>query len=266
MFFVNLVIDHWIIASIVYFFLTIRTVAKFLRLLVFKSARYQKVSDWLPGWRCLIVRLPMLVVLFLIAPLLYLSLPALEDRERKRAELAESLRIAAEREKAQAYHAELKRKNGQLALKRKEWFQEHQPRLFYRTMGGITAVLRPADYERVVERTYVAYLNETWGHDYVLMPSLFTFIYANRPGLEHIAKIGTQEYLTGTAGEFFLLMDQAGVELILKDDIFVPFVNETLMNFAEQRSVISTRSNMDTLHELVTKQAPKELQPIGSHY
>jgi hypothetical protein len=147
---------------------------------------------------------------------------------------------------------------------REQWLLEHRGKLglYYNTIAGVTAVLRPTDYRQVEARTNAARLDEEWDAASVLMPATNTCLFVTAPGKKIVEGCaGTENARDLVAGMYSVLRalcDEYDVQLVHKADIFVPFVNETLVPFEEQyRGVVRGRATSTFLLEA---QAPEELQ------
>lgn len=272
--FFDWVVEHWIFSSlVVYVLLTIRLVFGLWKRFVEESSWYQRFvlrltrgrrTRQIKG-RDLIILIPLfllgLLFLFPTTPILW---PVLKYREiRKEKRIAMECRQRLERQNE--VERQQRQENRSRAEARKKWFATNKPTLYYNTINGITAVLRPADYERMKRETKHARLDERWNHT-ILKPSTHIFTFVTKSGGELIEARGSHirhGRVAGWISRLHQLCEEHDCSLVKDETIFVPWVNETLVSFSEQERVF-TRGGSDWLAaELIDQQAPPELRPLS---
>lgn len=107
--------------------------------------------------------------------------------------------------------------------------------------------------------------NGLWAWN-VLMLSNETFLFCNRTGLSVFGQNKgilvdpiEYDYVSGWFTDLDELVTRFNIQLENKGDIFVPFVNESLVPFKEQSL---HRKMKQFVHHLVYEQMPAEIQPI----
>lgn len=180
-------------------------------------------------------------------------------RTYRRAKMEEMLRKDTERR-----NEDLRR-----AIARKQWLDENKPKLYFNTVSGVTAVLRPADYTEAQRRTELARISEYWPSQTVLMPIRQTFVFVTKTGEETIQKgvdrggNSVRRYkVAGLLASLHEIAYAGGAILEKKEDIFVPFVNESLMSFSGQAALIQDGFDKASVLTLIESQAPAELQSL----
>lgn len=170
-------------------------------------------------------------------------------------------------EEAKKYEEDRKQEQARRDQLRKEWFAANKPKFYYNTVSGVTAVLRPADYETCQKDTKHSRRNGFWEKDNVLLLACETIVFVTKQGREMI-DVNTGSYFVGhykVAGYISLLDDiveKSGAELVRAEDIFVPWVNETIIPFAQQAETLKNCHSSASYYEMVEKQALAELQPL----
>lgn len=276
---VKLAIEYWYL--LLYVLLTATTVFNFQRRVVMQTRPYQRVRYHLiDRWAArpprqvgtLVLRLLVLpfiaLALFPFALVLWFVLGHLDAEERKRQAEAEARLQEVYRTKAQYERSQRDAENRRRAEARKKWLTENKFKLYYNTVNGVTAVLRPADYASAQARTARARRNGTWEKDNVLLPQWETVVFATQQGRELIDANTGSDYIrrykvAGWPAELDDIVKQGKVELIRADDIFVPWVNETLVSFKQQERLLHDCVNYGKYCNLVEMQIPKELQPVS---
>lgn len=282
--FFTFVVKYWfffLFFGCVYLCLTAKTVSGFLKRVVVETHWYQKIRHHLvkrwevPQLRrigivllvCLVV-FPIVLVLFVFAPILSIYLGHLDVQEEKKraAERAEAEKARYDRLNAEATRN--REENYRRTEARKQWLTANKPKLYYNTVSGITAVLRPADYAEAQRLTARSRRNGFWEKEGLLLPACNTFVFMTRQGRDLIdTNTGSDDirryYVIGWIAELDDVVKSGEVELIRADDIFVPWVNESLVNFKRQRDSFCNRSRPENWwFELVEGQAPANLQPV----
>lgn len=275
MFIFNFVVEHWIL-SLVYVLLTAHIVFRFRRQIVMKSRWYRKVHyrlidrwearqlQWIGTIILLVlVLLPITLLLFPVAPILWIVLGHLDAKEQKRRDEADK----AYREKERAEWERVQQENARRCEARKQWLAENKPRLYYNTVNGVTAVLRPADYADAQKQTERSRRNGFWEKDNVLLPVRDTFVFVTKQGREMIdANTGSdfvgRYKVAGWISQLDDIVEKSGAELVGAGDIFVPWVNETLMPFEQQKDILHDCVHTGSHYNLVEAQVPAELQSL----
>src|SRR3989344_1451448 len=196
------------------------------------------------------------LLLFALAPLVRYRLRKLDEQMEEEKQTQRRLREKVEREQCL-------QENIQRAEARKLWLAENPLKLYCKTVSGITAVVRPSEYEAGQVQTHKARRNEQWTEEHVLLPINNTFLFVNKKGA---TLFGTSfrtgyplDYLCGWLSDLDDLVKEYGITLETKEDIFVPYVNEALLPFDEHRS---TGKEKDYSYELTSGQAPAETQRL----
>lgn len=199
-----------------------------------------------------------IVVLFSVAPYLRYRLNKLDEQteERRRREEAHQKKLAeVERQKV----------NGERAKFREAWIKEHSLTLFYHTMSGITVVMTPAQYEACQMSTKWHRRNVLWEND-ILMPDPHACLFIDAKGFDLFVRNhgGTHDpiehsYVSGWLTALDELVDRYGITLEQKPEIFVPFVNESVLPFKEHKF---NREPRRYVYDLVIMQTPEEMHPV----
>lgn len=277
MFLYNFVVEHWVI-SLLYIVLMWWIVSRFEEWVFEQGFRWYKRIYWIgiPLWgrsklfprACFYpFRLPLKILFLLIGyvfAIVLVILFALETYfERKEEKQNEKRRVeAAERQRE--YLKRLEEDNNLRALGRRDWFGKNKPKLYFNTVSGVTAVLRPADWEAAKRMTENAKVNELWEHT-TLRPHRETFVFVTKSGAELVQTndAHARNYkVAGWLSDLHDLCRTTDCQLLRDETIFVPWVNETLVPFEEQGRIIRDCSKA-TEKELIDKQAPVELQPVA---
>jgi hypothetical protein len=273
--FFDFVVKHWIL-TLVYVLLFANTVYLFYMGIVVKSNWYERLRHHLiDKWSDPLVRitgtilmlllfvLPVMLSALSIAPVLWVYLRHMDAERVKRWE-----KEYLERERyRRAEEEERNQENERRAKARKRWLADNKPRLYFRNLLGITAVLRPRDYEAAQKETAISRRNGFWERENILIPVSETFVFVTKKGKELIdsntGSDSVSKYKTsGWLSQLDDIVEQGGVEMVRADDIFVPWVNESLVSFPEQKEIFKDRAKTGTYYSLVETQAPKELQMI----
>jgi hypothetical protein len=257
MFVINFVVAHWAISLVAYLALTSWSAITIIR------------SN---GMRELCSRFPRLRHLFRVGFLLLgymLGIPftilfiyttyqeCKEKRERERKEAESVQRAQEEREKKE-------KQNQHRADARKRWLVNNRPQLFFNTVNGITAVLRPADLEAIQKETERARVNETWVQS-TLMLAPRTFVFVTQSGRETIRTNYKQAEVYKVAGwraDLNEVCQKADCQLMRDETIFVPWVNESLVPFESQYRCTQDSLAGRLFEELIEKQMPAEIQRL----
>ncbi len=170
------------------------------------------------------------------------------------------------RERERQFDEKQKAENISRAIARKQWLAENPRRLYCKTLDGITAVLRPVDYENCQKLTATNRRNGFWEKENVLCLARPTVIFVTKQGKDLVvantsSSPGLRCSVSGWLSDLDAIVAQ-GVELVRMEDIFVPWVNETIIPFAEQAHLLSDGFDRGTYYELVERQAPPDLLPV----
>lgn len=271
----DFVVEHWLL-SLVYVLVTATTVFRFRRQIVMKSRWYRNVHYHLVGrWEAqqlqwigvlvlfVFVLLPVTLLLFPVAPVLWIVLGHLDAKEQKR----RAEQDKQYREKERAERERIQQENARRAEARKQWLAENKPKLYYNTVSGVTAVLRPADYTDAQKQTERSRRNGFWDKDNVLLPVRDTFVFVTKQGREMIDANTGSDYIgrykvAGWISQLDDIVEKSGAELVRAEDIFVPWVNETLIPYKQQSETMHDCVHTGSHFYLVEAQAPAELQPL----
>ena len=281
MFLFNFVVEHWL-ASLIYIVFFWWTVSRFMDCVYDHPPKWYKFLYWvgIPIWgrksglfprACLYpfritLRIAEIVVGYVLAIPLFLILRLVdfaewrEDKERQKRQTEANI-------KAMEWRRQTEEKNQLKALQRRDWFAGNKPTLYFNTVSGVTAVLRPADYERAKRDTQNARTNELWAHN-VLKPARETFTFVTKSGGELIqanCDHARRYKVTGWLSDLHEICQAADCSLVRDEAIFVPWVNETLVSFQEQVRILMDCNGQASAVELIDKQAPSELQPLAVH-
>ena len=166
-----------------------------------------------------------------------------KERLRLEKERAERERIAYER------------------IRRAEaWKKQNQPTVYYKTENNITVAIRGSDYPAAVENTLRGKHDGWWPQDAsCLAPYPDSFLLV-RPGTilypPEPAEVSQIYYISGVPSDLFVgLAKHAKLEPM--DQLFIPFLNESLMSFESQRKRISKTGNA-SMH-LLDQVVPEEV-------
>ena len=252
----EMILRHWFLLFLsftLYCFLFFDTVRRFHAVFAVKLQMLHKGSKA----RRFLVDCHVILMEFLSAPLLYFVLRKY-DQDKMLKRKAEAEACQQDKEKSMNLENDRRRKC------RGEWLIENQPVLYYKTMNGITAVVRPADYERCLVETKRAIRNGCWESESTLMPILYTHLFLHETGRKHLCQVfNSAEFPACASGWLSDLDDIVGcynVILVYMENIFVPFVNETILPYSGH--ICSTESGEKLRFELIESQAPQELQPV----
>lgn len=211
------------------------------------------------------VVLPTGAVGFSVAPFLWLCFKRVAFLKKKEDERRENVQRGL-MEEAERRRVERLAENNRRAEARKQWLSENKPKLYLNTIDGVTAVLMPQDYEAVVKQTAINHRNGFWDKENVLYPAPNTIVFVTKQGQETLRRSIGRDARCNTAGllsQLDEIVEAGNVELVRDENIFVPWVNETLIPFAEQRAVILQCYLRGTFEGLVEAQAPADLQPLS---
>lgn len=204
------------------------------------------------------------VLVLVFFPFLLVVDRILLAREERR--LAECDRRAEE--ERQEERQKMREQNAERYARRRDWLQNNPPVLYYNTMGGVVAVLNAAMYRSVQKATEQRRTDEFWEHGSVLLPSPETKVFVTKRGLATLdaaeAALGLDDlhryYMSGMLSELHELAERGAI-LVEKKDIFVPWVSEGILPFAQQMKVL--RSCYDGWERaLLEGHVPAELRPL----
>ena len=150
---------------------------------------------------------------------------------------------------------------------KKQWLAENPITLYYNTVNGITVVMTEAMYEANMITTKRHRRNAMWDKN-VLMPNTDAFLFVDANGFEMFkCNSGTNtsdpiehRHVSGWLTSLDDLVEFYKITLEQKPEIFVPFVNQSVLPFAHH---LYRRHGVESYElELVVGQAPKEMQPL----
>lgn len=255
---------HWVVSLVligIYGVLFYNTISRFRKILK-ESRLHEALFWWSPlgstrlrlAWRGVYWVTITLLEVFM-APLLWFIVRSHDKKEwekKYREEVALREREALARQ----------RRNFERAERRREWLIANPPTLYYNIVCGITAVVRPYDYDRIRMETFKAIRNELWSAEAVLMPIPETFVFLQESGRQRFAtNLNTESPFNHACGwltDLDELVRKNNVRLEKKPDIFVPYVNEGLLPFGKH----TYRRPGRFAFELVDAQAPANMQPV----
>ena len=268
MFFFNFVVEHWVAFSLIYLVWMGWTAFRFANKLA-EDQWYSNIHWYRIGmigrFRFYPFRYPLrlacLAISYLFAVPLFILfrigdyLDWKENKERRKRE-AEASKQAQERRR------QTEETNQRRTLSRRQWLSDNKPKLYFNTVSGVTAVLRPVDYESAKRQTQNARTNELWAHN-VLKPVRETFTFVTKSGGELIESnyhFARTYKVAGWLSDLCELCQATECSLVRDETIFVPWVNETLVSFQEQDQIFRSCHGQASAAELIDKQAPVELQ------
>lgn len=268
---VNTVAHHWFL-SLLYVVLSARVVWRFRNQVVLQSHWSHRLRGCLVNrWQSPPRRITGEVVwaIFVLSLTLFLFLPftpflalVLHLRDEKR---MREWRAKCEEQS----HLAIKhkwRENEARARARKEWFAANPPVLFSNTVSGVMAIVRPIDYRATEEETKRRHRDGYWEREHILPPVYETFVFVNKQGRETIEASGVSRAvrycIAGLFSDLDELVERYGVTLVHRDNLFVPWVNESVMPFVQQSQALHDCFGRNLYEELVMMQAPRELQPL----
>ncbi len=216
-------------------------------------------TGWIEWCIRITLRFLLLTLLFTCGPLLWIGYTYTDSKERK--ERDELIRVEAENRKAR------KEENERRADARAQWFTDHRPRLYYNTIDGVTAVLDPEEYVATKKRTAHAITDERWSNPSRFLPEAKTCVFVTQSARNRIFAILKTEWVAekkicGYRSRLDIIVEKNNVELVHAPEIFVPWVNESLLSFETQRQKFRDCEGWGTSEMLVERQAPAELQSI----
>lgn len=129
--------------------------------------------------------------------------------------------------------------------RRERWIDDNRNTsvLRFNCVEGVYVILSPDAYYSCVQVTQDARVNGVWDHHNVLMPSPDSFIFSTVRAKERIRdRVGLRGVLkvAGLASDIQVLQ-RSGFCLKMSPDIFVPFINESVLTFAMQRKLMGWR-------------------------
>jgi hypothetical protein len=210
------------------------------------------------------LRLACLAIAYLFAVPLFILFQVENYLVRKEEKEREKRQIEASKQ-AQERRRQTEETNQRRTLQRRDWFGSNKPTLYFNTVSGVTAVLRPADHERAKRDTQNARTNELWDHA-VLKPARETFTFVTKSGGELIqtnCNYARRYKVAGWLSDLYELCQATDCSLVRDETIFVPWVNETLVSFQEQGQILRDCHGQASSLELIDKQAPGEMQPLA---
>ncbi len=219
-----------------------------------------KLSRWL-GWSILAIVL--FSIRFLAAPLLWIVMILTEGRRKKR----EAEKYRQQQEAGRIAKEKKDQENLRRAEARKQWFAEHPPKLYFNTVSGVTSILRPDVYNAAIEQTTKARRNGFWEKDNVLFPAYDTVIFVTKQGKELIdnnlgGKDAGRYKIAGWLSALDEIVQAGNAELVHVSEIFVPWVNEAVVPFSDQKQMVRDSLGRASYLELILPQAPRELLPV----
>jgi hypothetical protein len=199
-----------------------------------------------------------LLRLFFTAPVLRSRIRLYDEAQRR------WLNQIMDEDRRRAVETNIKRKE-----LRMEYFKDNRPRLMTKCISGIHVVMTPGMYDRQVDATTAALRNARWEHENILLPSSEAFMFVDAKGAEQFRKARgvrsnvddvVRHHFSGWLTDLDWLVKKYNIELVTKQDIFVPFINEAILPYGEQSARYSNRGGYET--ELVAIQAPPEMHPV----
>jgi hypothetical protein len=167
------------------------------------------------------------------------------------------------RERREAANAR-EQKNQKRAKELEKWLGVNQVVVYFNTIAGVTAVLREKDYDRAVKLTEDMVCDERWKNDNVLAPVHPTFIFYQKGGLHTFEAykpgFNVEHYTCGWLSKLHRMAKDKNIRLERKENIFVPFVNESALPFEQHCQHCSGTTNLTKA--LFVEQLPSELQPL----
>jgi hypothetical protein len=221
-----------------------------------RRIRSERFDGWKLRWDAKLLKFP---VSYLWAPFMkrrYAKLDFETEQEARQRKL----------EQTRQRMEEVGRMNERLQQERLEWAKKNPPKLYFNRVDGIIAVMTPAAYQRCKDETSLAIIDEKWPDNGTLMPSHEVNLFVNKSGLELFNKnFGTRaamenRYLSGWASDYHGLLLKYGVVVEHKSDIFVPYVNESVAQFQDQRYQAHYSHNYEL--NLIFTQMPEHLMTI----
>jgi|GEM_PF-6293833 len=266
----------WLV-SLSYFLFFWWTVKRFVGCVYDHPPKWYKRLYWIPIWgrsglfprACLypfriLLRIMEIMVGYMLAIPLFMMfqiVDLIEWKERK----ADKKRWAKQAEKDRQHREWAKNTNEVRALGRRKYFELNKPKLYFNTVSGITAVLRPSDWEAAKKETEKARTNELWEHN-VLRPQPATYTFVTKTGSELIQTNDSRARRYKVAGwlaDLHEICQQTECSLLRDETIFVPWVNETILTFAEQGQAFHDCHGKASIAELINRQAPAKLLPVA---
>ena len=279
---VGLVSEHPIVSTlfaIIYIIVTWNVVSRFnvevvSKTRLFEFLRYHIADKWessqlstLGGLAfSLTIGLATRILLLATAPILWVIL-GYRDHLWELSQV-ENRKLRAEKERRKQDKIILE--NNRRREARRAWAAEHKLKLFVHTIDGITTVMTPDNYKKACEWTERVRLNGKWPHENLLCPTnqecpsyVFVTHQGNELIKENIGASGMRYKVAGLMSNLHDLKKEWEVIPITAPNIFVPWLNETIMSFDEQRRFFPDGATRDMTDTLITKQFPKELRPLG---
>lgn len=245
---------------------------KFNSKFVFDTRSFEFVAntfDWCGkrGWRRWFGMAQAIVAIIVTTMLFAPAAPLLYAYQKHN----EAVARAKEEERRNEIDGERKRlrlENEDRAEGRKRYFSKPENRLkiYYTAEDGFAAALRPDRYEYAGRASSFARTNGIWDKQALLCPVTETVLFVTKPGLEKAERRNVRQWC-GSArflSELHELAERHGAELVKVPDIFVPWVNASLVPFDEQRAFFGDSCGANAEYLLITAQIPEELreQPV----
>ena len=265
---VAFVVKYWIFFAVglAYGALSLKTVFRFWSEVFMQSPVYKAMDYWLiDRWDAdplriigtvisLVWVIPAFLLLFPIAPILWIILGVL-DAKKWRAELECWRKYEEDRRNRDQLLFQKNRKRRDAC---EAWLKENRGNLtvYYNTIGGVTAVLTPADYELAQVETARKRVNGFWSKENLLILSPKTVVFATVQGKALISDflLGDKNFDSCWRAE----LDDLKVKLEHRADIFVPLLNEAVILRDEQKKIL--RDHHGGLRfTLLESQVPKEV-------
>ncbi|MDQ5928206.1 MAG: hypothetical protein QG633_644 [Patescibacteria group bacterium] len=253
-----------VVALVVYLIFFWKTTARVIKG-VFRSDVVHKIGKglklpFLKGLLTLVLLLICGMVGYGLAPVLW---AAYRYHDRK---VAHEKRRRAEEQRLQAekLRAERQAENKKRTRLQEEWFAENPRKLFFNTMGGVTAVLSPNALEAGEKETRYARLDGLWGHEKILKPTGETCLFVTIEGQGVVRKhLGERVSLRMLSG-LHALVERHKVELCRDERIFVPAMSEAIMCFDDQAAgmISDMESSFDLL---IAPQTPYDLRLLPEY-
>lgn len=150
--------------------------------------------------------------------------------------------------------------------KKRKWLKANKIRIYMKTIDNFTAVLTEGSYHMAREFTREMQMEGKWPQGNLLYPSRETVVFATFPAMEDLrVRTGCNhvaEYkIAGPPSVLHRLIEKYGIEVREASDIFVPWVNESILDFKTQETLIKDGRNV-YFDEIVVSQVPPDLQEM----
>src|SRR3989344_2822538 len=247
--FFDFVREYWVL-SLIYTVLATIIVWRFVRDVILSSKWWHALGKTFMDERkgdlsqsvgaiafLILVLLPTVILAYLTAPILWLIQIYIERKWQQ----VEAARYRLEETTRQRREHERREENVRRADARKQWLEKNRLTLYYHTIDGITAVMTPGSLEKAREWTEYQRLDGYWGYENLLCPTngeCPVYIFATKQGREAIelrAGDSISRYkIAGPFSQLYALRKEFSVVLLPYDEIFVPWVNDSVFKYDKQ--------------------------------